>query len=156
MTEHDNTPLIYRKLVRDRIPEIIKSTGKRPFVTSISGEELHDAIGSKALEEAFELYSEWRKNSPEGVLKESADMLEIIKAMLSRSGYTLDDLLKMMEKRSRERGAFEQGLFLESVDGPCPEGLEDGKSDSSSTQILTNSLLDFIKSELAWIPMLVY
>ncbi len=120
MEQNNTTPIIYRKLVRDRIPEIITRTGKTPCVSSISGEELRDAIGDKALEEAFELYSEWRRNSREGVLKESADMLEIIKSMLSRSGYTLDDLLEMTETRSRERGAFEKGLFLESVEDPCP------------------------------------
>lgn len=80
--KRDGIGIIYRKMIRDKIPEIIKKYGKTPFTRKITGDELHDAMGRKILEEAYELFSEWVKGDPESILKESADVLEITLAAL--------------------------------------------------------------------------
>jgi superfamily II DNA or RNA helicase/predicted house-cleaning noncanonical NTP pyrophosphatase (MazG superfamily)/HKD family nuclease len=110
-------PIFYRKLIRDRIPEIIKQSGKTPQIRTLSEPEYRDVVGAKILEEAHELFAEWQQNNPDGVLKESADMIEILVAALQVHGLTLDDLLTMRQKRADERGGFLDRLFLESVDG---------------------------------------
>lgn len=50
--------IIYKKLIRDRIPEIIREAGKNPYYRTIEGEALHESIARKIIEEAFELYRE--------------------------------------------------------------------------------------------------
>jgi superfamily II DNA or RNA helicase/predicted house-cleaning noncanonical NTP pyrophosphatase (MazG superfamily)/HKD family nuclease len=106
---------VYQKLVRDKIPEIIKSHGKECFTRVIEKSELHRAIGAKILEEAYELYSEWQKEKKAEILKESADMLEIILMGLAQYGLNLKDLLNLREKVNDERGSFKNKIFLESV-----------------------------------------
>ena len=55
----DGTPNLsqvkHGKLVRDRIPEIIRSTGRTPEVRALEGDELLDALLSKLEEETREL-----------------------------------------------------------------------------------------------------
>jgi len=113
-----NSGIVYNKLIRDRIPEIIKEHGKIPLYRKIKGSELENAIADKTLEEAQELYSELRKNDPSNksnVLKESADLLEVILAALDKYGFGMEELVKEQEKRNRDRGGFEEGFFLEKV-----------------------------------------
>jgi len=109
--------ILYGKLVRDRIPDIIRSQGKSPFTRRIEGKELTSAISEKILEEAFELYREINTGNREEILKESADVLEIVLAALQDHGFTLDDLLGLAESRRRERGGFGRQLFLDQVNG---------------------------------------
>ena len=51
-----DTGIIYRKLVRDKIPQIIREVGKQPFTRKIQGDELRQAIAAKIIEEAYELF----------------------------------------------------------------------------------------------------
>ena len=64
----------YHKLVRDRIPEIIMQSGKRP-VYSILSEEAYLAKLDEKLNEELAEYQE-RKS-----MEELADLLEVIRAV---------------------------------------------------------------------------
>lgn len=112
-----NKAIIYQKLVRDRIPEIIRNQGKVPYIRKIEGPALCKAISEKVIEEAFELYTELRGENRDAVLKESADLLEIVLAALEVHGFTLDDLLAHAEIRRQERGGFAERIFLDQVGG---------------------------------------
>ena len=107
--------IIYKKLVRDRIPEIIEKKGRTPFTRQIHGKEFKESLGRKILEEAYELFSEWTKGDPELILKESADLLEITLAAISAHGFTLEDLLSKRQILAEERGGFKNKIFLENV-----------------------------------------
>ncbi len=113
----NNNAIIYGKLVRDRIPEIIESHGKKPFIRRVEGRERIAAISEKILEEAIELYNELNRENRDEILKESADVFEIVLAALQTQGFTLDDLLQRAQSRRRQRGGFEKGLFLDQVNG---------------------------------------
>ena len=65
---------VYNKLVRDRIPEIIKKDGETLFVRKLSQKEFKAEVLKKVLEEAQELSE--AKNREE-LLKECADLQEI-------------------------------------------------------------------------------
>jgi superfamily II DNA or RNA helicase/HKD family nuclease/predicted house-cleaning noncanonical NTP pyrophosphatase (MazG superfamily) len=110
-------PMVYLKLIRDKIPQIIKAKGKAAHVRKIRGRELKDAVGRKILEETFELFDEWQKENRDDILKESADVLEIVLKALSVHGFTLDDLLQRRQERAADRGAFEEQFFLDQVGG---------------------------------------
>lgn len=57
--------IVCRKLVRDKIPEIIRQCGKEPVVRHLDEKAFREAVGRKVLEEAFELFTSWRKGEPE-------------------------------------------------------------------------------------------
>jgi len=64
----------YDKLVRDRIPEIVRKAGKTP-VTRVAGEdEMRSLLEAKLLEETDEL----RKSPPAKRGEELADILEVV------------------------------------------------------------------------------
>jgi superfamily II DNA or RNA helicase/predicted house-cleaning noncanonical NTP pyrophosphatase (MazG superfamily)/HKD family nuclease len=154
--------IIYRKLVRDKIPEIIREVGKQPFTRKIQGDELKYAIAGKIIEEAYELFKALGKDNKNEVLKESADMLEIVIAALKFHGFTMDDLLSARHEREKQRGAFCKGVFLDSVGK-----FEFGDMHIQKFPVLffnpiqKNRLLDLVKSELAqsvktWIASAFY
>jgi len=154
--------LSHRKLVRDRIPDIIRNEGKNPVTRQLEHGELHKAVGSKILEEAHELFRAWHQGTSEDVLKESSDMLEVMLKALELCGHRFEDLLAARDDRLRERGGFSGNIFLESVGSSA-----DPRSSTRDTPgfvfspIEADGLLQLIKSELtrsrdAWIASAFY
>lgn len=98
---------IYNKLVRDKIPNIIKEKKETPVVKILDDDEYKEALEKKLYEE----YQEVIKASGEDRVEELADMLEIIKALAKLENKTLDDVIEIANKK----GAFEEKIFLEKV-----------------------------------------
>lgn len=103
----------YRKLVRDRIPEIIIASGGKPHCREIGGQELLDAAKAKMREEAEELVE---AQTPAEVAEEMADILELVETIAQRYELTLPQINEIKEKKRAERGGFAKGLFLEYVE----------------------------------------
>ncbi len=99
----------YNKLIRDRIPEIIESSGKRCETEILNDEEYIKAIDQKLDEELAEYHKDQN-------LEELADLLEVIYAATKARGYSLEDLEKLRAKKCDERGGFEKRIFLKEVD----------------------------------------
>lgn len=100
---------IYNKLVRDKIPEIINSSGKNCNIRTLSQEEYISALETKLNEEVAEYQVD--KN-----LEEMADVLEVLQAICVARGYSLEELEQMRAKKADERGGFQDRIFLESVE----------------------------------------
>lgn len=98
----------YNKLIRDRIPEIIESSGKTAIVEKVQGEELLGLLNKKLFEELKE-YEESNK------VEELADLVEVVQAILDYKGVTIEDFNKIREKKNESRGAFKEGLLLIEV-----------------------------------------
>lgn len=97
------------KLVRNRIPEIIRAEGRAPLVRVLNGEEYAAALRTKLEEEVQELLAA----DPSEVLDEAADVLEVVLTMLRELGQTQDDLLKAAEAKRSTPGGFGQRFWLE-------------------------------------------
>ena len=100
--------IVYRKLVRDRIPEIIVSTGKTCRTSVLTEKEYLDALDSK-LDEEIREYHESRQ------LEELADLMEVIYASAEALGFSKEELEAVREKKKAARGGFSERIFLESV-----------------------------------------
>lgn len=94
------------KLVRDRIPEIIKNSGKTPEIKRVSGQELKDALKDKLMEEAAEL------KQTGDVASELIDVLEVVDAIIETYGIDRDTLKEMKDRKRAERGGFREGYYL--------------------------------------------
>ena len=99
---------IYNKLVRDKIPEIIKATGKNLDVHYAKKEELLPLLETKLNEEVSEYLED--KN-----LEELADVMEVLIGLSSALGYSEEDLFNKRNQKKEERGGFEKGVVLEQV-----------------------------------------
>ncbi len=100
---------IYRKLVRDRIPEIIGASGGTCKTQILSDEEYLRALDEKLGEELSEYLHD-------GSLEELADLAEVIRAVTVARGYTLEELEAVRAEKARTRGAFEKRLLLVEVE----------------------------------------
>lgn len=94
------------KLVRDRIPDIIRESGREPDVRRVEGEELRKALKDKLVEEALEL------KDADDVSPEMADVLEVIDAIYEAYGISPLEVEKIRDNKRKERGAFKEGQYL--------------------------------------------
>ena len=102
----------YNKLVRDKIPDIIKANGEIPIYHTLNDNEYWLALLKKDTEELEEVKNATSKDE---VLKELGDKLELIRAMAEYLGFTLDDIIKQANKKKETNGEFQKRLFLETV-----------------------------------------
>jgi predicted house-cleaning noncanonical NTP pyrophosphatase (MazG superfamily) len=99
----------YNKLIRDKIPEIIRNNNAVPKISELSAEEFKIALNEKLLEEAREL-AEAKSN--EEILNELADILEVAEAVAKNNNITSEEIIKRKDEKKQERGAFEKKLFF--------------------------------------------
>ncbi len=102
--------MIYNKLVRDKIPEIIKDQGGIPHIRILNDESYTAALEEKLTEETAEFLKE--KN-----LEELADILEVVYALAERLGHTKEELQQTYEQKHEQRGGFRERIFLISKEG---------------------------------------
>ena len=98
----------YNKLVRDRIPEIIESSGRTCTCRTLSGGEFISMLDAKLNEELSE-YQESKS------LEELADLVEVIGAVVKARGYTWEQLTSVRKNKLSERGGFERRILLVEV-----------------------------------------
>jgi predicted house-cleaning noncanonical NTP pyrophosphatase (MazG superfamily) len=98
----------YGKLVRDRIPDIIRAAGEDPEVRILDGDELIEALFSKLDEEAQEL----RAANHADQLEELADLFEVLQALADRFGTTMSEVQRVAARKRNERGGFALGVWL--------------------------------------------
>jgi len=113
---------IHPKLVRDRIPELINRNGGEAHTRRLSDEEFATALARKLVEEAEEFAA-----TP--TAEELADVLEVVRALATAAGSSLDEVEAVRRAKAAERGAFDERLLLESVayaDQPDEEPTEIG------------------------------
>ncbi|KAF0197166.1 MAG: hypothetical protein FD169_525 [Bacillota bacterium] len=106
------TTITYNKAVRDRIPEIIRASGKECTVEQVSPEKWLELLNQKLGEEVAEYQAE-------PSLEELADILEVMRSIVSLLGFEWEQLEAMREKKVRERGAFDTCQVLIGVHSPC-------------------------------------
>ena len=96
----------YNKLVRDRIPEIIRKKGD-VAITHIADEaEYWQKLKEKLLEEV----QEFQKDSN---VEELADVLEIIDAIIDFKKFDREEVQRVKSKKVEERGAFKERIILD-------------------------------------------
>ena len=105
-------PVVYRKLVRDRIPEIIQSEGRRPVTRVLDEASYRQALLAKLIEEAQEASCAAASDLP----GELADVLEVLCALAVTAGMSWPQLLTLAEDKRSRRGGFGRRIFLESVE----------------------------------------
>ena len=97
--------MVYNKLVRDKIPDIINAQGETPNFRILEREEYLRCLEEKLDEEVGEYH---RDKTPE----ELADILEVVYALAAAHGCSESELLQLREEKRRARGGFDGRIFL--------------------------------------------
>lgn len=99
---------IYNKLVRDKIPAIIESSGKRCTVETIEGVELTRLLKEKLQEEVDEYMAS-------DDIEELADIVEVIYSILDKKGISIEQLESIRLRKKEKRGGFSKAIKLIKV-----------------------------------------
>ncbi len=98
--------LVKEKLVRDRIPELIRSSGEEPKVRKADDDELDKFLRAKIVEEAQEFLES-------GDIDELVDIFEVLEAFMQFRKID-HGLLEIQQHAKRlARGGFTEGLILQ-------------------------------------------
>lgn len=100
--------IVYNKLVRDFIPQIIEKSGKTPDYCTLNDDLYLKMLDKKLIEEMNEYQTD--KN-----LEELADLLEVIYALAKAKGASITELEDLRKKKAAERGGFEKKILLKTV-----------------------------------------
>ncbi len=99
----------YNKLVRDKIIENIKRKGYICEYRILNDEEYKKELDKKLLEEASEVIE---AHSAE----EIGDLMKVIQTIMREYNISFDQVKLAMELKDNKNGAFNDRLFLISVD----------------------------------------
>lgn len=99
----------YDKLVRDKIPQIIKDKGSVPVTHIADDTEYWEKLKAKLQEEVTEVLEDTN------VDEELADVLEVVHAMLAFKDMKFEELEQIMLKKREERGGFKNKIILEET-----------------------------------------
>ncbi|MEM1170535.1 MAG: nucleoside triphosphate pyrophosphohydrolase [Cyanobacteria bacterium P01_H01_bin.35] len=98
----------YKKLVRDRIPEILHKSGLECKTVTLSKIEYQQALRRKIIEEAQEVAT---ANNTDLVI-EIADLLEVVDALLKSYGISHHQVGLEQDKKRASKGDFENQTML--------------------------------------------
>lgn len=99
---------IYNKLVRDKIPEIIKSEGREVKAKILNDEEYKKELNKKLQEEV-------REYLEDNNVEELADIVEVVYGILNSMDITIEEFEKIRKEKVKKRGAFNKKIFLEEA-----------------------------------------
>lgn len=107
----------YPKLVRDKIPGIIKKDKKIPVFHQADDKEYYFALRNKLNEEVAELLS---ADSRAGFVEEVADVLDVLEAMMSlstgRNRITFQEVENMRHLKQTTKGKFSRRIILDKIE----------------------------------------
>ena len=96
------------KLVRDKIPDIIRANGQNCEVEILSDEDYIKALDAKLDEEVAEYHESHS-------LEELADLIEVIEAIAGALGYRPHDLTTELITKYNDRGGFDKRILLKEI-----------------------------------------
>lgn len=95
------------KLVRDNIPEIMKTKGKEPIIHIATDEEFMEFLIKKLEEEVIEI-----KNDTN--VEELADLTEVINQIIFLIGSNPLELERVRIEKLKKNGGFSKRIILEN------------------------------------------
>lgn len=104
------------KLIRDRLPDIMRGQGLAVFDRQLDHAEYLGALGEKLLEEAHEA----RLAGPDEIAGELADVLEVVYALAKAHDLSPEDVESVRLAKRAERGGFDARVYnaaVEAADG---------------------------------------
>ena len=100
--------MYYDKLVRDKIPSIIETSGRVPMTDTIPSEKIQEALDRKLQEETAEFLDSHS-------IEEMADILEVLRGIAFHQGIDWNQVESERIRKRRERGGFENRIRLIEV-----------------------------------------
>lgn len=101
------------KLIRDRVPIILREKGIVVHARAMEQEEFIQKLKDKLLEEAEEVR---QSQTPEELLEELADLLEVIQTLSSATGLTMYEMERKRIEKRQVKGGFDEKVYNHRVE----------------------------------------
>ena len=95
----------YNKLVRDKIPEIIRAGDETPITRILEDAEYREHLEKKLDEEVAEFHNDQN-------VEELAYILEVVLALNESLGHSKEELIAAYQKKHEARGGFSERIYL--------------------------------------------
>ena len=99
--------ILYNKLVRNRIPELIESQFEFPEYIILDDESYERMLVEKLDEEVREYHQD-------KTIEELVDILEVVIALCESRGFSKEELIKIYQNKHQEKGGFSDKIYLVS------------------------------------------
>jgi predicted house-cleaning noncanonical NTP pyrophosphatase (MazG superfamily) len=96
----------HNKLVRDNIPDIVRSKGEEAVTHVADDAEYWEKLKEKVLEEFKEFTDEENE-------EELADRFEVLDAIIARKGFTKERIVELQKEKAQKRGGFSKRIILD-------------------------------------------
>lgn len=133
---------VFDKLVRDGIPQRIKSGGEKVATKAIGETEYDLRLKMKAVEEALELAG---ASDRDAILEESADVYEVIRSLVASRGASIADVVRVADRKREERGGFDGKVVLLGTAESSPLSTDDDQ-----LSLLEGELADGSSQPIEW------
>ena len=100
--------IMFPKLVRDHIPDIIRSEWRTPLTHTASEEEYEYALQQKLREEVEEFLKD-------PTAEEAWDIVEVLHAFARSKKFDIHDIETFQRKKYRERWGFDMQIILDWI-----------------------------------------
>jgi predicted house-cleaning noncanonical NTP pyrophosphatase (MazG superfamily) len=105
----------FNKLIRSNLPERMKKEGVALFGRHLTDEEFAKELKNKLVEEASEVRE---TESREDLIKELADVMEVIEALTSLHDITKEEIEKERLLKGQTNGHFLAANFVDYIEVP--------------------------------------
>lgn len=109
---------LFDKLVRDNIVGLQVDAGYGVDCRAVVGAEMVSALLTKLHEEVEEVTVAVRLGDHSEVVKELADVQELLSELMVRLGVSVEDVDVARLVKNEHAGSFSQGMFVDAVDIP--------------------------------------
>ena len=103
---------VFKKLVRDNIPNIIENNNEVAITRILSDTEFRLELYKKLKEECNEVIES--KETSE-TLEELADVFEVLKSIAQLENKNIEDVMNVANQKRIKKGGFEKRIFLEKT-----------------------------------------
>ena len=97
------------KLIRDKIPEIIRKDGKKPIIHIAKDDEYWDALKEKLSEEVNEFLEDDN-------VEELADILEVLISIAEYNDINMEEIEIIRKIKAKNRGTFKKKIILDKIE----------------------------------------
>ena len=98
----------HNKLVRDKIPEIIRNSGNQCEITTLSNLDYIEALREKLVEEAQEVAIADESK----LIEELADVMEVIDSLMTAAKIEPEKVREIQKEKRSQRGGFNNRVKL--------------------------------------------
>lgn len=105
--------MMYYKLVRDKVPEMIEEDGGTPVIITLGSDMFfEEALCSKLIEETME----YVRADPRSEVSELCDVYTVIETIAKERGLTMQDIADIAQLKNETHGAFNKHIKLLAID----------------------------------------